>query len=176
MRRVLVIGSGGSGKSRLAVRLAERTGLPLIHLDALYWKPGWAESPKAEWAEKVAQLTSGAQWIMDGNYGGTLDQRLAACDTAIFLDLPRTLCLWRVVTRRVRFHGRARPDMVEGCPERLTWQFIGWIWRYPFERRPRILERLSSLRSDQRAIVLRSKSDVDAFLESVSPVLPLQSA
>ncbi|SRR6266481_3118333 len=167
MRRVLVIGSGGAGKSRFAVRLAERTDLPLIHLDALYWKPGWTEPSKEEWVEKVDELTRGAQWIMDGNYGGTLDRRLAACDTVIFLDLPRTLCLWRVLTRRVRFHGRARPDMVEGCPERLTWQYIGWVWGYPRERRPRILERLSSLRPDQRAIILRSTADVDAWIRSL---------
>jgi adenylate kinase family enzyme len=169
MRRALVIGSGGAGKSTLAARLAERTGLPLIHLDALYWSAGWTEPSKEEWAHKVGELTSGAQWIMDGNYGGTLDRRLAACDTAIFLDLPRILCLWRVLSRRVRFHGRARPDMLEGCPERLTWQFIRWIWSYPVERRPKILQRLSSLRPDQRAIILRSTPEVEDFLRSIPP-------
>jgi adenylate kinase family enzyme len=169
MRRVLVIGSGGAGKSTFAARLAEHTGLPLIHLDALYWKPGWVESSKAEWAETVEQLTAAERWIMDGNYGGTLEQRLAACDTAIFLDLPRTLCLRRVIQRRVRFHGRARPDMTQGCPERLTWEFVRWIWNYPAERRPKILQRLSALRPDQRVVVLRSAAAVEDFFQTLPP-------
>src|SRR5215218_8542893 len=114
MRRVLVLGSGGAGKSTFAARLAERTGLPLIHLDAEYWRPGWTGSPKREWLEKVERLTGGDEWIMDGNYGGTLQKRLAAADTVIFLDLPRIVCLARVVRRRLRFHGRTRPDMTPG--------------------------------------------------------------
>ena len=93
MRRVLLIGSGGAGKSTLARRIAARTGLPLIHLDALYWKPGWVETPAAPWRETVAGLLQRDTWVMDGNYGGTLDLRLAACDTAIFLDLPPRICL-----------------------------------------------------------------------------------
>jgi adenylate kinase family enzyme len=167
MQRVLVIGSGGAGKSTFAARLAERTGLPLIHLDALYWRAGWRESAKEEWAEAVAQLAAAKQWIMDGNYGGTLEVRLAAADTVIFLDLPRTVCLRRVVQRWIRFHGRTRPDMTPGCPERLTWEFLRWIWRYPTERRPKILRQLSALRADQRVVVLRSTAEVDKFIQSL---------
>lgn len=167
MQRVLVIGSGGAGKSTLAVRLAERTGLPVIHLDALYWRAGWQEPSEEEWAAKVGELIRGPRWIMDGNYGGTLDMRLAACDTAIFLDVSRMRCLWRILRRRVRFHGRSRPDMVEGCPERLNWEFTAWIWTYPIRRRPTIMRQLSALRPDQRAIVLRSDAEVEAFLQSV---------
>ncbi|QRN96837.1 DNA topology modulation protein [Archangium violaceum] len=168
MRRVLVIGSGGAGKSTFATRLAQLTGLPLVHLDALYWKPGWVETPKEEWSRTMGQLIAEERWVMDGNYGGTLEQRLAACDTVVFLDLPRTVCLWRVIMRRVRFHRRARPDMSEGCPERLTWEFVRWIWTYPAERRPRILQRLSKLEAGQRVFVLRSSSEVEKFLRERS--------
>jgi hypothetical protein len=80
-----------------AARLAERTGLPLIHLDAMYWRPGWVKTPKDEWSRTVDRLLTRDRWVMDGNYAGTLDRRLAACDTVIFLDLPRTVCLWRAV-------------------------------------------------------------------------------
>lgn len=167
MRRVLVIGSGGAGKSTFAARLAEHTGLPLIHLDRLYWRPGWTEPPPEQWAETVEQLVQGERWIMDGNYGGTLDQRLAACDTVVFLDLPRTVCLARVLRRRIRFRGRARPDMTPGCPERLSWEFISWIWTYPARRRPKILKRLSDLRAEQRAVILRSERAVEEFFRSL---------
>ena len=169
MQRVLLIGSGGAGKSTLAARLAERTGLPLIHLDAHFWKPGWVESPRDEWAETVRRLTAGERWIMDGNYGGTMDQRLAACDTAIFLDLPRIVCATRVVRRWLRYRGRSRPDMPAGCDERASLAFLRWIWSYPATRRPAVLERLAALRPDQRVVILRSRAEVERFLASVPP-------
>jgi adenylate kinase family enzyme len=168
MRRVLVIGSGGAGKSTFARRLACRTGLPLIHLDAIYWKPGWQETPKQEWARIVENLVAGDRWVMDGNYGGTLEQRLAACDTAVFLDIPRSVCLWRATVRRVRYRGRPRPDMKEGCPEQLTWDFVRWIWTYPVERRPKILQRLSTLDAGRRVVVLRSATEIEDFFHGLS--------
>ena len=89
MRRVLVIGSGGAGKSRFAVALGRRLGLPVIHLDAHFWHAGWVETPAAEWRERRwRSWSAGEAWVMDGNYGGTMAQRLATCDTVIFLDLP----------------------------------------------------------------------------------------
>jgi adenylate kinase family enzyme len=104
---------------------------------------------------------------MDGNYSGTLDLRLAACDSVIFLDFPRLVCLWRVIRRRIRFRGRSRPDMAHGCPEHLTWEFIRWIWNYPTERRPRILARLSALGNDRRVIVLSSVSEIENFFQEL---------
>jgi adenylate kinase family enzyme len=168
MHRVLVIGSGGAGKSTFARRLAQCTGLPLIHLDAIYWRPGWIETPKEEWVQTVKSFLAAEHWVMDGNYGGTLEQRLTVCDAVVFLDLPRSVCLWRATMRRIRSRGRSRPDMREGCPDRLTWDFIRWIWRYPVERRPQILERLSRLESSHRIFVLRSKAEVEEFFHNLS--------
>jgi adenylate kinase family enzyme len=166
MRRVLVIGSGGAGKSTFAADLGARTGLPVIHLDALYWRAGWQETPREEWAARVDELIALDAWIMDGNYGGTMERRLAACDTVVFLDFPRALCLWRVVARRARYRGRTRPDMAEGCREHLTWEFARWVWTYRRERRPGVLKRLGELREGQRVHVLRSPREVRRFLEA----------
>ncbi|MGA9769583.1 MAG: DNA topology modulation protein [Blastocatellia bacterium] len=168
MHRVLVIGSGGAGKSTFAKDLAMRTGLPLVHLDALYWRAGWVETPKTEWTDVVERLLAQERWVMDGNYGGTLDRRLAACDTVVFLDLPRWVCLWRVIRRWIQYRGQTRPDMAAGCEERLTWEFVMWIWRYPADRRSPILKRLSLLGTGQRVIVLRSGSEARRFLEALS--------
>ena len=168
--RILVVGSGGAGKSTLATRIAARTGLPLVHLDALYWQPGWVEPPKEDWKATVAALVAQERWVMDGNYGGTMAERVAAADTVVVLDLPRVVCLWRVVRRRVRMAGRQRPDMARGCPEHLSWAFARWIWTYPATRLPAILRRLAELRSDQRGIVLRSAADVEAFVASLPEV------
>ena len=164
MQRILVIGSGGSGKTTLARQIAHRLELPLVHLDALYWQPGWRATEKPTWEAIVGEIVSAPRWVMDGNYGGTLDLRLARCDTVVFLDLPRVVCLWRVVKRWLRFRGRARPDMTQDCPERIDWEFIRWIWTYPGRRRARILRRLDSIRGDQRAIVLSSDAQILRFL------------
>lgn len=167
MRRVLVIGSGGSGKSTFAARLGKRTGLPVIHLDTLYWRPGWEPTPREEWAALVDELLGRDEWIMDGNYGGTMERRLAACDTVVFLDLPRTLCLWRVVARSIRYRGRTRPDMREGCDERLTWEFVSWVWDYPRASRPGVLKRVRELKSGQQVFHLRSTREVLRFLDAL---------
>lgn len=167
MRKVLVIGSGGSGKSTLAQQLGERTGLPVIHLDSLFWRAGWQEPPRDEWAARVDELVRGDGWIMDGNYGGTLERRLAVCDTVIFLDLPRALCLWRIISRGLRYRGRTRPDMAEGCNEQLTWEFVRWVWGYPRTRRPGVLKKLGELSEGQKVYVLRSRREVRRFLESL---------
>ena len=164
MRRVIVIGSGGSGKSTLAVRLGEITGLPVHHLDALYWRPGWVATPPEEWKATVAALAAEPAWIMDGNYGGTMDDRLAACDTAIFLDLPRTVCMARVIRRSLRYRGRSRPDMAPGCPEQVTSEFLRWIWRYPKDRRPSVLGRLRAVADEKRVVHLRSSREAERFL------------
>jgi adenylate kinase family enzyme len=163
MQRVLVIGAGGAGKTTVASILAERLGLPLIHLDTLYWHPGWTPTPADEWQRVVESLIAQPRWVMDGNYGGTLDIRLAACDTVIFLDLPRRISLWRILKRRVRYLRRVRPDIAPGCPERLTWEFVRWVWTYPKRRRGKILERLRAL-AGRQVIILSSPSHVDRFL------------
>jgi adenylate kinase family enzyme len=115
----------------------------------------------------VAALLEQTAWVMDGNYGGTQDARIAVSDTVIFLDLPRRVCLWRVIRRWLRYRGRSRPDMAAGCPEQLSFEFLWWIWNYPVRQRPGILTKLRSLRPDQRAIVLRSAGDARTFLQTV---------
>lgn len=171
MERVLVIGSGGSGKTTVAQRLADRLRLPLIHLDRHYWRAGWIPTPANEWQRVVERMIAETRWVMDGNYGGTLDMRLAACDAVVFLDLPRHVCLWRIVKRGLRYRGRTRPDVAPGCPEGLTWQFVSWVWTYPKRRRPGILDRLSKLTA-QRVVVLSSQKDVDRFLANLNGPSP----
>lgn len=105
---------------------------------------------------------------MDGNYGGTLDIRLAACDRVVFLDIPRLVCLWRVVTRQLQHRGRNRVELAAGCPERLTWEFLMWIWTYPGRRRGAILQRLEALKTEKGVHVLRSSREMDRFVDSLA--------
>jgi adenylate kinase family enzyme len=164
VQRVLLIGSGGAGKTTLSRQIGAKLHLPVIHLDAHYWHPGWVATPPDEWRLVVQELIARPRWVMDGNYGGTMDLRLAACDTVIFLDLPRLVCLWRVVKRTFRSRGETRPEVAPGNPERLGWEFLAWIWSYPSSRRPKILAKLRTLES-KRVVILSSQRDVDRFLQ-----------
>jgi adenylate kinase family enzyme len=127
MKRILILGSGGAGKSTLASRLGELLKLEVIHLDSYYWKSGWIETPKEEWEEVIERLIIGDSWIIDGNYSRTLGQRIKECDTVIFLDRSRWICLWRVLKRRIMYRNGKRPDMAAGCEEKLDIEFMRWI-------------------------------------------------
>ena len=167
MDRIAVIGSGGSGKSTLARQIGNALGIEVIHLDALYWRPGWVESPREEWEAIQRELVGRDRWVMDDNYGGTLDICLQAADTVIFLDMPRSLCLWRVISRWLRYAGRSRPDMAPGCEERLTWEFIHRVWTYPATRRPAILRTLAEYAPGRRIVRLRSRKAATKFVASL---------
>jgi adenylate kinase family enzyme len=167
MRKVLVIGSGGSGKSTFSRRLGALLELEVIHLDSLYWSAGWVEMPKPEWRETVAELLNRSAWIMDGNYSGTLDIRLAACDTVIFLDLSRLVCVWRVLKRAALYRNQRRPDMAEGCPERLNLDFLKWVWGYHKRSRPKIVRLLEA--TSKQVIWLSSPLEVKRFLVELRP-------
>ncbi|HEX8633484.1 MAG TPA: DNA topology modulation protein [Pyrinomonadaceae bacterium] len=167
MRKVLVIGSSGAGKSTFARRLGQLLDLPVIHLDALYWKAGWVETPKPEWAAMVAELARRDAWVMDGNYSGTFDIRVEACDTLIFLDMPRLVCLRRALQRWLVYRGRTRPDMAAGCNEKIDWEFILWMWNYPKANRPQVLRLMREHAGSKRVVRLRSSAEVERYLASV---------
>src|SRR5687767_7739917 len=156
MKRVIVIGSGGAGKSTFSKRLGEILRIDVHHLDALYWHPGWVETPKPEWKKIVEDLIQRETWIIDGNYSGTLELRLKACDTVIFLDVMRTVCLWRVLKRAILYRNERRPDMAKGCDERLDLQFMRWIWNYPKRTRAKVLGRVEESPPGVRVIRLRT--------------------
>jgi adenylate kinase family enzyme len=167
VKKILVIGSGGAGKSTFARELGRRLGLEVIHLDREQWRPGWVETPKDEFRRKVEGLVARESWVMDGNYAGTLDVRLAACDTVIFLDLPRAVCLWRVLKRAAKYRGTSRPDMTEGCPEKIDYEFVQWIWGYRSSTRPEVMALLERHSRGKRIILLRSRAEVEKFLAGV---------
>ena len=139
MNKVLIIGSCGAGKSTLARRLGQRLGLHVIHLDRHYWHPGWQPTPDEVWREVVQGLVQGDRWIIDGNYGGTFDIRFPEADTIIDLDYSTARCLGRAFKRRLLYPFRGRPDMNDGCPERLlALDFYHYILLFRKRARPRI--------------------------------------
>lgn len=164
----MVIGCGGSGKSTLSSILSDRLNLELISLDLHYWKPGWRETIPAEWAEIVRDLIARPNWVMDGNYGGTMDLRIARTDMIIFLHYPSWVCLFREIGRTLKYLGRVRPGMTAGCPTRISFEFWNYIWHYNKTRAPVILEKLKSIGPHQEAIILHSNREVRNWLKSIS--------
>jgi adenylate kinase family enzyme len=167
MKRILIIGSGGAGKSTLAPRLGKKMGIEVVHLDKLFWNPGWVPTEKKEWAEVVRQALEKDSWIMDGNFGGTLEMRVQACDTIIFLDMPRHICMYRILKRWVMYNRNTRPDMAEGCEERFDWEFFMWVWNYPKRSKPEkelVMERYAK---DKTIIRLRSNREIEQFLRKI---------
>lgn len=148
MERVLVIGPCGAGKSTLSVELARRLDLPVHHLDRLHWHPGWVEGDKDDLIEQLAAITAGRRWLIDGNYGGTMAQRLARADTVVYLDFPIRLCLWRALKRIWTWRGQSRPDMTDGCPERFDLEFLIYILRWNRGPRPRTETALEGFEGD----------------------------
>ncbi len=168
-RRVVVTGLAGSGKSTFALALAAKTGLPVIHLDLHFWKPGWVAPSETEWREKQTDVLAGDAWIADGNYHETLDLRLERADTVVFLDMPWWLCARRAILRGFRM-----PDeLPEGC-DYSAWQRLRDEWRLAVrisrKRRsePEREHEIISQHGQHVALhVLRSKQAVSEFLDGL---------
>ena len=166
-----MLGSGGAGKSTLSVQLGAVLGLPVIHLDRLHWKPGWARPEREVWRKTVRDLVSRDEWIMDGNYGGSLDIRLPTADTVIFMDFPPLICLWRAIKRRFQHRIDERPDMAPGCRERFDLEFFKWIWNFRRDNRPSLLRLLEEHGHDKKVVILKSPWQAASFLAEIQAQL-----
>jgi len=162
-KKIMIVGSGGSGKSTLSKIIGTATGTPVIHLDKHFWNPGWVITPLDEWIPRQTALLSGDRWIADGNYGGTMELRLERADTVIFLDFNRYICLFRVLKRVAATIGKIREDMADGCPEKFDFGFLRWIWNFPANERPVVVEKLKQY--DKNVIVLRNPKEAAGFVK-----------
>ena len=164
-KRILVLGNGGAGKSTFSVAMGEKLSLPVVHLDQLWWLPGWVTRSEAEFDALLAAELQKPAWVMDGNYHRTLSVRLAAADAAVFLDIPAAVCAQSAAARAEEYCGRTRPDMAEGCPERLDGEFARWIGAFEDEVRPQMLSLLEG--SGKKFFVFSSRAAAYEWLESL---------
>lgn len=158
LRRVVVIGCPGSGKSTFARRLHTLTGLPLYHLDAIYWNPDRTTIPREEFRARLQKIIQSDAWIIDGHYGSTLLWRLEACDTVFFLDYPTEVCLEGIRARR----GQVRSDIpwVETQDDD---EFLDFIQRFREESRPALLDMLTAF-PDKPIFRFSSREEGDTYL------------
>jgi adenylate kinase family enzyme len=167
-KRILILGPSGAGKSTLARRIGERLGLPIVHLDAINWNPGWVQTEAERFRQKVKEAAAGDAWVIDGNYSAHLDLRLPRAQAVIWLDLPRHVYFSRAVWRSIRNYGRDRDDLGPGCPEQFDLKFLmDWVWNYPKRDRARHAQLMSDLPSGIRRIILTSPGEVRQFVHDL---------
>jgi adenylate kinase family enzyme len=164
MRRVLILGSPGSGKSTFARKLGAITGLPVIHLDQLFWEPGWVQAPMEVFLPRLRDALAQDEWIIDGNFASTLDLRLPRADRIILFERSRLACVARVGRRVATSHGVVRQDMAAGCPEKLDLAFLKYVWSFPATLWPQTLAAIERHGAMARTTTLRSDKETGAFL------------
>jgi len=166
--RIMLVGSGGSGKSWLSKRIAGLTGYPLFHLDKEHWQPGWVMPPREEKIARQRELMRGERWIIDGNYSSTMEPRFAAADLVIFLDISRFVCLISAAGRT----GKTRSDLPEYLEEpkifsREFWGFCRWIWSYPKTGRKTVME-LRAKYPEKAFLHIKSRRQVKKMMKEQS--------
>ena len=166
MKRIMIIGCPGSGKSTLSKQLAMKLKLPLVHLDQIYWKSNWQPISDELFDDLLLHEVQKDEWIIDGNYSRTISMRLEACDTIIYLDYHTMTCLFGVIKRVIKGYGKTREDMGENCPERLDPDFLKYVWTFNQNRRAEYLDLLSH-QQDKRVIILRHRRDSAKFIRSL---------
>jgi len=164
--RIVIVGCGGSGKSRLARILGTALGITPVHLDGLYYDRDWKPLNKEQFAALQRDLVAEPRWIIDGNYASTLPIRLAVADAVIFLDLPARACLRGIIQRRLR-HGGGQHDAV-GVYDRITWGFIRYIAGYRKQMAPRVRQLIAGHAGDAQVVVLRSRHAAQRYLADVA--------
>jgi adenylate kinase family enzyme len=162
MERIAIIGCGGSGKSAIAKQLGKILELPVTHLDAVYYDQDWNPLQQAEFAAKQEKLVAGERWLIEGNYASTLPIRLAAADTVVFLDLPAVACLWGIAQRRWRYRGGQHHQ--DGVFDRITWNFVKYIWGYRKSMRPKVTALTAQHGAQARLVILRSRRAANTFV------------
>ncbi|NUR78308.1 MAG: topology modulation protein [Thermoleophilia bacterium] len=167
MERIVIVGCSGAGKSRLATDLSRRTAIPAVHLDLLFWRPGWKRAPQDEVVRELEDAIARDRWIVEGDFLNAGDHRFAHADAVVFLDRSRRTCAWRVLKRAVLERRRSRVDLPAGCEEGVDQQLLKWIWQDPRTSRPRIVALLAELRDRVEVHHLRSDDDVNRFLRSL---------
>ncbi|WP_437658936.1 AAA family ATPase [Sorangium sp. So ce1182] len=173
--RIAVLGSPGSGKTTLSVRLGQLLGLPVHHLDDLYWHEGWTPTPAAEWRAVVEELVARDRWIIDGNYADVLDVRIRAADTVVLLDVPPAVCVVRVLRRyiaQMRGDRTGLPARIRDSGERRVAKdplaFLRFVATFRSAVLPRMQRIIVAAPVGRRVVTLRSTADVERFLASVA--------
>lgn len=165
MKRVLIIGSPGAGKTTFARKLADKTGLSLVHLDYYYHQKKFDYyNDRAAWRKRVKGMITKDQWIIDGNYGDTFDIRFARADLIIFMECSRTKAVYRVLKRHITQHGKRRTEMPPEWEEKFERGFLKYVWCFNKKELPKMYEELKNHKK-KAVVILKSSKQTQKYLE-----------
>ena len=166
--RIAIIGYSGSGKSTLAGLYGKKLNIPVLHLDTAHWLPGWQERPKEERAAIVRRfLDENESWVIDGNYSGVFyEERMEKADRILFMNFNRFTCLYRAWKRKNMYLGKTRPDMTEGCNEKLDREFAMWILRD--SRTKKALDRYRGVKEKypEKFVEIHNQRELNAYIKN----------
>ena len=159
MKKVIIIGSPGAGKSTFARKLRDKIGLPLYHLDQIWHRPDKTHITKEAFDDRLSAILAGGRWIIDGNYGRTLEMRLQACNTVFLFDVPVNDCLEGIRTRLSQKH-----DDLPWKETELDAEFMQWVADFPNEKLPKIYRLLEQYENERNIVVFHSREEADAYI------------
>ena len=170
MKRVMIIGQPGSGKSFLARKLGDATGLPVHHMDRIHWQPGWELRSKEEKTALCREVHAQDRWIFEGGFSASWEERLNRCDTLIWLDFPLHVRLLRVIRRTIMNYGQVREDMQDDCPEKFRLEFYQWIWSTRNTARTKMSKLYEGPAADLKIqrVKLCNRQQVNDFVQAVA--------
>ena len=167
--RIAIIGYSGSGKSTAAQKLGEKYGIPVLHMDTVYWRKNWSQRPAEECRRIVNDfMESNTDWVIDGNYKKLYQtERFDRADIILFFSFNRYKCLYNIVKRYIKYHGTSRPDIAEGCNEKIDWEFIRWVFADGRTVQKRKAYENMCKKYSNKVVILKTKSQVDDFIKKL---------